>query len=154
MTNLVKGADIRTIKYGIRVQRTAAVLPTVGTGHIFQVKGGKISVVGIVGECTTACDGTVTTLKITSTPTVGTAVDITSAVAVTSKELGSLIGLASTLGGALSVTNAGAGQIPSGFDFVVPIGFIDLITSATNVGAFKWSLLYVPLDDGASVVAV
>jgi hypothetical protein len=34
---------------------------------------------------------------------------------------------------------------------VVPIGAIKLNTAATNTGAFKWSLFYVPLDDGASV---
>jgi hypothetical protein len=100
------------------------------------------------------CDGTATTLKITSTPTTGTAVDLTSTTAVTSKEVGALITLPLTLGGALNVQNAGAGELPGALSFVVPIGYIDAITSATNTGAVKWSLLWQPFDTAANVVAV
>jgi hypothetical protein len=38
--------------------------------------------------------------------------------------------------------------------YIVPAGAISITTSATNTGAFKWTLTYVPLDDGASVAAV
>lgn len=154
MSNYTKPIRLRQIRFGEKVDRAAAVLPATTTGHLFQVTVGRIIVLGLVGEVTTVCDGTATTLKITSTPTTGTAVDLTSTTAVTSKEVGALITLPLTLGGALQVNNAGAGELPGALSFVVPIGYIDAITSATNTGAAKWSLLWQPLDLGATVVAV
>ena len=154
MSNAMKGRVVRRNLYGEKVDRTAAVLPATTTGHLFQVTGGKVVVTGLVGEVTTVCDSTATTVKITSTPTTGTAVDLTSTTAVTSKEVGALITLPLTLGGALNVQNAGAGEMPGAVQFVVPIGYIDCITSATNAGAVKWSVTYVPLDEGASIAAV
>lgn len=153
MTAMLSGTQLRTVLYGNKVSRATAVLPAGATGHIFTVSGGKIVVTSLVGEVTVACDSTVTTLKVTSTPTTGTAVDLTSATAVTSKEIGALISLPLTLGGALNVQNAGAGEVPGAVGFVVPIGNIDLITSATNVGSVKWILTWVPLDDAGTVVA-
>jgi hypothetical protein len=151
VTTIIQGTQLRLIRYGTKVDKTAAVLPAGAAGTIFTVSGGRVIVTGIVGECTTVCDGTATTLKITSTPTTGTAVDLTSTTAITSKEVGALVSLPLTLGGALVVNNAGAAEVPGALQFVVPIGTIQITTSATNTGAFKWSLTYVPLDDGASV---
>lgn len=154
MTTILQGTQLRQIDLGTKVDRTAAVLPATATGHLFQVTGGKVVVTSLIGEVTTVCDGTATTVKITSTPTTGTAVDLSSTTAVTSKEVGALISLPLTLGGALIVNNAGAGQIPGALGFVVPIGYIDCITSATNTGAVKWYVTYIPYDDGASIAAV
>ena len=36
---------------------------------------------------------------------------------------------------------------------VVPAGTIDLNCAASNTGAVKWSLWYIPLDAGATVTA-
>lgn len=154
MSTLIHADQLRLIRYGLKVERAAAVLPATATGHLFQVTGGRVVVTGIVGQVTTVCDATATTAKLTSTPATGTAVDLTSATAVTSKEVGSLLTLPLTLGGALNVQNAGAGEIPGALQFVVPVGYVDLVTSATNTGAVKWLLTYVPLDDAGSVVAV
>jgi len=53
---------------------------------------------------------------------------------------------------ALIGINAGAvpGQTRS---VIVNIGTIDLDCAATNTGQVKWTLFYVPIDNGASVVA-
>jgi hypothetical protein len=151
---MINGTELRTIRYGVKVERAVKVLPAQATEHAFAVSGGRVIVTGLVGQVVGVCDGTATTLKITSTPTTGTAVDLTSTTAITSKEIGALISLPLTLGGALNVQNAGAAEIPGSLQFVVPIGNIDLITSATNAGTVKWTLLYVELDDGAAVAAV
>jgi hypothetical protein len=47
------------------------------------------------------------------------------------------------------VQNAGGAEIPGAVNFVAAIGTIDVVPSATNTGAFKWSLFYIPLDDAA-----
>ncbi len=152
MGQLIHAGDLRLLQFGQQIRRNAAVLPASGTGHIFTVSGGLVVVTALVGQVTTACSATATTLKITATPSTGTAVDLTSAVAVTSAEAGSLITLPTTLGGALSVTTSGAGQIP-GLQFLVAPGTIDITTSATNTGQVAWSLTYAPWDNGGQVYA-
>ena len=153
MSVLIQGDQLRTIALGVRVDRTAAVLPATTQSAIFTVATGRVVVTALVGEVTTVCSGTATTLKVTSNPTTGTDVDLTSTTAVTSKEVGSLVTLPLTLGGALNVQSAGAGEIPGAVGFVVPIGTIDLVTSATNTGALKWTIFYYPLDNGATITA-
>lgn len=152
MSNLTKGTALRKERFGLKVDRTAAVLPT-AQAALFTVAGGRVIVTGLIGEVTTVCDGTATTLKITGNPTTGTDVDWTSTTAITSKEVGAFVGLPLTFGGALNVQNAGGAEVPGALSFVAAIGTIDVVPSATNTGAFKWTLFYVPLDDAASVTA-
>lgn len=152
MSYLVNPNNVRNTVFGIKVDRATAALPATAQTAIYTIAGGRILLVGLVGEVTTIMGATVTTLKVTANPTTGLDVDLTSATAVTSREVGALFTLPLTLGGALTVNNAGAGQLPAGA-YVVPIGTIDLVTSATDTGSVKWSLLYAPLDDGATVVA-
>src|SRR5260370_15519660 len=114
MSYLVNPNNVRNTVFGIKVDRTTAALPATTQSAIYTVSGGRILVVGLVGEVTTIMGATVTTLKVTANPTTGTDVDLTSATAVTSKEVGSLFTLPLTLGGALTVNNAGAGQLPAG----------------------------------------
>lgn len=154
MSVLIQGPQIRQILLGTKVDRTTAALPQTAQAAIFTVAGGRILVTGLVGEVTTVMGATATTLKVTSNPTTGTDVDLTSATAVTSKEVGSQATLPATSGGALVVANGGAGgQLPAHNPYIVPIGTIDLVTSASDTGSMKWSITYIPLDDGASVTA-
>lgn len=152
MASGIPGLQLRRLILGTRVDRAAATIPQTAQSAIFNVTGGRIVVTGLVGEVTTVIGGTATTLKVTGNPAVGSDVDLTSATAITSKEVGSLITLPLTLGSGLVVNSAGAGQLPSG-GFVVPVGTIDLVTSASTTGAIKWSLTYVPWDDGGAVTA-
>jgi hypothetical protein len=152
------GIARRLLTWGIKVEEPAAVLPATGTAHIFTVAGGRVIVTGLVGQCTTVCSATATTVSIGATPTVGTAsaTAFCTAVAITSVEVGTLVSLPAGAKGALVVgTNAGtAVQVCGDSGYVVSPGSIDVVTSATNTGAFKWTLFYEPLDDGATVVAV
>lgn len=154
MSVLIQGSQLRTVLLGTKVDRATATLPQTATGHLFQVSGGRILLTGLVGEVTVATGATATNAKITSTPTTGTAVDLTSTAAITSKEIGAQFTLPAATGSALVVKNGGAGgQLPAHNPYIVPIGYIDLITDASDTGSVKWSLTYVPLDDGATVTA-
>jgi hypothetical protein len=137
MSVLIQGSQVRQILIGTKVDRATATLPQTAQGSIFTVSGGRILLTGLVGEVTTATGATATTLKVTSNPTTGTDVDLTSATAITSKEIGAQFTLPAT----------------SGSGLVVPVGTIDIVTSASDTGSVKWSLTYVPLDDGATVTA-
>lgn len=154
MSVLIQGPQIRQILLGTKVDRATATLPQTTQAAIFTVAGGRILVTGLIGEVTTVMGATATTLKVTSNPTAGTDVDLTSATAVTSKEVGSQFTLPNASASALVVNNAGGGgQLPSHNPYIVPVGTLDLVTSASDTGSVKWSLTYVPLDDGASVTA-
>ncbi|MCG6493434.1 hypothetical protein [Kitasatospora sp. A2-31] len=154
MSAIIQGDQLRTVLVGTKVDRATAALPQTAQAAIFTVAGGRVLVTGLVGEVTTVMGATATTLKVTSNPTTGTDVDLTSTTAVTSKEVGSLITLPSASGSALVVKNGGGGgQLPAHNPYVVPIGTIDLVTDASDTGSVKWSLTYIPLDNGASVTA-
>lgn len=156
MTTILQGTQLRLIEFGQKVDEPAAVLPATTTSHIFTVTGGRVAITALVGTCTTVCSATATTLAIGTTPTVGTAstTSLASAVAITSKEVGTMVALGATAGAALIVGTNAATPAMLALPIVVSAGTIDLTTSATNTGAFSWSLLYIPIDDGASVTAI
>jgi hypothetical protein len=152
MSTIIQGSQLRTILFGTKVDRATQTIPQTAQAALFTVAGGRILLTSLVGEVTTVIGAVATTLAIVGNPTTGTDVTIGTATAITSKEAGALIGLAATVGTALNVQNAGAGALPTS-GTVVPIGTIDWVTAASTTGAIKWSLTYIPLDDGASVVA-
>jgi hypothetical protein len=154
MSTMIKAADVRTIALGIAVARATATLPATATGNIFTVTGGRIVVVGLVGEVTTAVQNQACTLAIGSTPTVGTG--STTALGTASSIIAAPIGthFAANPGSATVVDLATqAGVLLNAAGYVLDAGSITITTSATNTGSVKWDLLYVPFDIGASVVA-
>lgn len=147
-------AGVRLAMFGGKVDRTAATLPATAQTPYFTVAGGRVLITAMIGEVTTAVQAQATTVQLIATPTSGTAVNLSNATGdVNAKEVGATIALATTLGGTLVVNNAGATVLPLVNGFVVRTGTIDFKTGATSTGATKWSLFYVPIDAGATVVA-
>lgn len=152
MTTMIKGSELRTINFGLKVEQPAKTVPQNALSALFTVSGGRVLVTGLVGEVTTVIGGTTPSAKLVANPTVGADTDITTAVAVTSDPVGNLYGL-DALGGALIVLES-ATTVPNNAAVVVKPGTIDLHVSAADAtGAIKWTLFYAPLDDGASVAA-
>lgn len=144
----------RLAQYGQKIDRAAATLPATAQTPYFTVAGGRILLLALIGEVTTIVQAQATTVQLIATPTSGTAVNLSNATGdVNGKEVGATIALATTLGGTLVVNNAGATVLPLVNSFVVRTGTIDFKTGATSTGATKWSAFYVPLDDGATLVA-
>lgn len=145
------GKSHRALKFGLKVDQPAKTVPQNALSALFTVAGGRVIVTGIVGEVTTVIGGTTPSAKLVANPTTGADSDITAAVAITGDAVGNLYGV-STVGGNLAVLESVApiGQEP----FVLKAGTLDLHVSAADAtGAIKWSLWYVPLDDGATVTA-
>jgi hypothetical protein len=139
--------------YGEHVAKAAATLPQTATGHLFIVTGGRVMVTLLFGEVTTIIQSSDPVLKITGTPTTGTAVDIASTVDITSLEVGGKL-IVEGDGTAMVKGNAGAAFFANGaHEFIATIGFIDLVAGASKTGATKWDLFYFPIDDGALVVS-
>lgn len=137
---------------GIKVDRATAALPQTTTGALFTVSGGRVLVTGIVGEVTTVIQTQANNTKLVATPTTGTAVDICAVLDISADEVGCLYGITGIFADAMVGANAGATVLPQR-PVVVAIGTIRLSCAASNTGSVKWSLTYIPLDDGAYVSA-
>lgn len=143
----VPGKSIRTMNYGTRVARTAAVLPATGNQTIFNVVG-RVLVTTLIGEVTTVMSATVTNLKVTAVSTVGSiATDLTANAAVTSLPVGTLYGISGIAANAATTGSA----VQQSNELAIQPGVIRITTDATNTGAMTWTITYVPLDDGASI---
>jgi len=141
------------LQLGFRADRATATLPQTSTSHLFTVTVGRVLVNLMVGGVTTIIQSSDPVAKITATPTTGSAVDIASTTALTSLEVGGWIGVSGD-GTALVVNNAGASLIGAKpCFFMVNIGTIDLITGASKTGSVKWTCWWLPIDDGALLVA-
>jgi len=153
MSSMLKGKDVSLLRLGIPVSRATATIPQTATGNIFTVSGGRIMLVYLVGEVTTAIQNQACTLAIGSAPTVGTG--STTALGTASSIINAPVGthFAAAPGGATATDLATQAGVLKGTDFVVPAGSITITTSASNTGSVKWDLYYVPYDIGASVAA-
>lgn len=153
MSVLNDGDAFRKAILGLKTSRATGTLPATTQSAIFTIAGGQVMVTSLVGTVTTATGATATNLKVTGNPTTGTDVDIAANVSVASKEVGSVITLNATFGGALVVNNAGGAPSALGVGFILNPGTLDLVTSATNTGSIKWDITYIPLDSGAAISA-
>lgn len=138
--------------FGLAVNRATATLPQTAAGTLFTVAGGRVAVLGIVGEVTVAIQAQANATKLQSVPTTGTTVDLCATLDINGKEVGTLFGITGTFATAMVGANAGAG-VMCATPVVVPIGAIKLNCAASNTGSVKWQIRYAPLDSGASVVA-
>jgi hypothetical protein len=143
-----------TIKFGFRVSKATATPPATTTQNLFTIATGRIMVTALIGEVTTIIQAQACTLKLTSVPTTGSAVDFASTLDINGFEAGAIL-IAEGDGTALIGTSTGAGFAPAlnALPFVLPIGTVRCATSATNTGSIKWDLWYFPLDEGASVAS-
>lgn len=154
MASFVQGSQVRLVETGLRVNRPTAVVPATGNQNLFAVNG-RVILKAIVGQLTVAASATATNLKLQGAPTTGTAVDLCANGLITSKEIGSWLGLTGTFSDALVVASAGAGIFFDAAGIVLSPGFIRAVTDATNTTAsVQWTAFYVPLDDGASLSVV
>lgn len=141
------------VVYGEHVAKAAAALPQTATGHLFVITGGRVMVTLLFGEVTTIIQSTDPVIKVTGTPTTGTAVDIASTVDISSLEAGGKL-IVEGDGTAIVKGNAGAAFFANGaHEFIACTGYIDLVAGASKTGAVKWDLFYFPIDDGALVVS-
>jgi hypothetical protein len=144
---------IRQVRYGLKCERATKLIPQTATEAIFTVATGRILVTGLIGEVTDTIGNVANATKITGNPTTGTDVDWCATVDVDNLEIGGKVTLPAAVASAATKALAGAIAMPE-LGLVCPIGTIDLTTAANSVtGKMKWTLLYVPIDNGATVTA-
>ena len=150
--NTMTGNALAGVVLGVRVDRATAALPQTAAAAIFTVTGGRVAIMGILGEVTTAIQNQANNTKLTANPTVGTSVDLCAVLSIANDEVGCLYGITGTVSDAMLGVNAGYAPLPAR-PLVVNVGTIDLDCAASNTGSVKWSIWYVQLDDGAVVTA-
>lgn len=152
MSNYILGKDLRLVIAGVRVDRATANLPQTATGSLFTVTGGRVLVTSIVGQVTTVVQTQANNTKLVATPTVGTVNDLCAVLDLTAAAVGSLLSVTGLVSDAL-VKSTGGAIATQRNGIVVAAGAIGLSCAASNTGQVKWSLTYIPYDDGAAVVA-
>lgn len=152
MPSLASLKAMRLALLGFKVDRSAANLPQSTQSALFNIRGGRVAITSIVGEVTTAIQNQANNTKLVSNPTTGTDVDLCAVLSVANKEAGTLFGITGIFSDALVGANAGA-TVGQQRPVILPIGTLDLSCAASNTGAVKWSVFYVPVDDGAYVEA-
>jgi len=155
MDELHRGKALRKTLVGIKVERLSSLLPqaadvVANVLPIFNIIGGRVAVTQIIGEVTVILAGAACSQSLEGNPTVGTMVPICVALVTTADEVGCLYGITGLNTDALIGINAGAlpGQER---DVVLGVGVLDWRTTVDNTGEVKWTIFYVPVDDGAYV---
>ena len=137
------------MRVGFTVERAAASLPQSAQTAYFTIAGGRV-LAWILGEVTTVIQNQANNTKLVHNPTVGTDMDLCAVLNIAADEVGTLYAITGVPADAM----LGAGQAAR---FQHPVilkpGTLDLSTAASNTGATKWAVYYIPIDDGASVAA-
>lgn len=148
MASGISGRDARKIFYGARVDRAAATIPQSAAGSLFTVSGGRVLLTSIVGEVTTAIQAQATTMKLQHTQG-ATTTDLSATVDMTGQPVGALYGITGKAGDAAV---AGSG-VPQTNEIILQVGTLKATTVVNSTGAMKWTVNFIPLDDGATIVA-
>jgi len=152
MSEFMKLEDVRKLQKGFKVERAASLTPQTAAFAIFNILVGRVAVIELVGECTVGMGAVADTMTIEGNPAVGTTVPLCTGLSTANDEVGCLYGIEGDPTIALIGINAGA--LPAQERSVIlPVGTLDWRTLANNTGQIKWTLFYVPIDDGAYVTA-
>ena len=154
MSDYIAGKALRKLLLGKKVDRATATLPQGDAGAIFTIAGGKVLMTGIVGEVTVAIGGANAT-KLTANPTVATAgdTDLCATVEIDTCDVGDLLSITGTPTDTLLVAHKGAVQMLLVKGIIMQTGTLDLDCVGSVTGSVKWTIFYIPIDDGAYVTA-
>lgn len=161
MSTHIQGDQVRSIGLGILVNKASAILPATGLQTLFTVSGGRVLVKLLIGEVTVVFDGTANSLNVVHDPDVGAVGDLNAATVCTSDIAGTLYSVVGIQAALMGTQKEGGTEVPTHVlatapfaGFVLPAGVTKLQTTATDTtGATKWSMCYVPIDNGATVTA-
>ncbi len=150
MSTHIPGTDMRRLLFGTRVEKSTGTLAATTIG-LFTIAGGKVAVTSIVGEVTTAIT-VANSYKLQHNPTTGTTSDIVAAtdIGTTDTPAGNLLGFTGVKTDSIITGPGRASTLTS--PLILTAGSIESVSAGTD-GVILWVVTYVPLDDGATLVA-
>ena len=158
MSVLIQGNQVRAISLGIKVSKSTGTLAAT-TVPLFTIAGGLVLVTSLVGRVTTAIT-VANSYKLQHNPTLGTTVDLCTAadLGTTDTAAGTVVGFNNSIDDPATTGATFEKKIELGGhllrDLVVTTGDIEMVVTGTNPdGAITWYATWVPLTDGATLVA-
>ncbi|MEU8362327.1 hypothetical protein AB0C27_40545 [Nonomuraea sp. NPDC048882] len=151
MTTMIQGSQLRTLLLGSAPVASPSGAFAADTRTIFTVAGGEVMITALWGVVTTAIT-VANTVKLQTNPTVGDTADL-----ITATDIGTTDTAAGTVLGVLDQTDTPpdlnrGGKALGGV--VVSTGDIEQVTTGTGPdGAVTWYCTWIPLTDGATLVA-
>lgn len=148
-----EAAAFRKAILGDRSSKSTGTLAAT-TVPLFTVAGGLVAITSIVGDVTTAIT-VANSYKLQHNPTAGNTLDLVTAtdIGTTDSPAGTVLSFTGPSGNILGVGAAGsdAAQGLTGPILVQP-GQIESVSAGTD-GVINWIVTWVPLDEGATLVA-
>jgi hypothetical protein len=144
---------------GVQVSTATVVIPQTvvspGTTY-FTVAGGYVLITGLIGAFTVSVGGAVSP-NIFFTPTAGGSANINAGAAITAFVAGDCLTIDGLLTDAWVPASAGHGSTcvmfsKAGLGIICGPGTLGWITGASVTGNWNWTLWYIPLTSGATVL--
>lgn len=152
MANLSLRRAVAQMHLGIKVEYTLNPIAN-GAQDLFNVVGGRVLLLDLMGLVTTVIQTAATTIAINFDADFGgDAVMSVASADITADAVGTMYLMPAAAGGALTVPAAGAYlRLFPALGWVLSAGAISLTASAARTGGILWTAFYVPLDDEAYV---
>lgn len=155
MSVIIQGTELRSISLGRRAEKTQAL--SAATLPIFTIAGGEVLITSFYLKATVSIAAAGGTLALQSNPTTGD----TAASIVTATDLGTSDATAGTVIGVRDQSIAAGSNVPYFFaengralrDLVVTTGQLELVGASGIDGTVLAVVTWVPLTDGATLVA-
>ena len=155
MSVIISGSQLRTILLGTRVTKSTGTLAS-STVALFTIAGGECLVTSLYGLVTTSIT-VANSYKLQLNPTTGDTGDMCAATDIGTNDsaAGSLLTFAldtTTAPRKLIAGSASGGGYSQPLVAMVTTGQIESVSLGTD-GVITWCLTYVPMADGATIVA-
>lgn len=152
MSTIIQGSELRTLNLGQRAEKAYTPL-AVETKDLFTITGGRVLITSIHGLVTTSIT-TAGTSKLVSNPDASgaTTTDLVAAtdLGTTDTPAGDVLSFSGTASD--SILRGGAVKGLTG-GIVVPVGKIQQVNATGADGGITWVVTWLPLDNGAAMVA-
>lgn len=159
MSVMIQGSQLRNLRLGNAPVSSESGAFAADTRTIFTVAGGEVLVTGLWGKVTTAIT-VANTVALQANPTTGDTKVFVEATDIGTNDtaVGTVVGFTPSIDDPATSGALGEHSIMLGGhllqDLVVTTGDIEMVVTGTNPdGAITWYCTWVPLTDGASLVA-
>jgi len=133
------------------VTRATWVLAQTADLSIFTVTG-RVELISIIGEVTTAIQNQANATLIKINPTVGADVDLCAALDIDNDAVGTNYSITWTLADAMVATTSGA-WVYQANSLLLTAWVVELECAASNTWSIKWTVQYRPIDAWARMIA-
>lgn len=152
MANYLEGAELVKLNLGFKASKSTGTLAA-STVALFTIAGGRVgitSIWGVVGTAITVANS----YKLVSNPTTGTTMDLCTATDLGTNDTpaGQILTFASPAAAITGGSTTTVQGSPLTGMLVIPVGQIESVSAGTD-GEITWNVYWLPLDDGATLVA-